>query len=401
MHESRTPAGLRAAAPVPHPARAAAGAVLVCLLLTVAATAAAAAGLEGTVPAPTVEGKSYILIDHRTGAVLAEKNADERVDPASLTKIMTVYAAAHALKEGLIGLDDQVIVSEKAWKMEGSRMFIEVGKPVSVNDLLEGIITQSGNDASVALAEHVSGSEEVFASVMTKHAQRLGMKNSSFSDATGLPDPGTYTTARDMAILSSALIREFPDIYARFKIKEFTYNGITQPNRNRLLFRDSTVDGIKTGHTEAAGYCLVSSALRDGMRVIAAVMGTSSDAARTEASYALLNYAYRFFETRQLYGAKDIVASPRVWGGAVEQVPLGSFEPVYVTIPRGREKELDAVAHLNEPIKAPVAEGQQLGTISVALGEDVLAEVPLVALSAVGTGSIFSRLYDEVLLLFE
>lgn len=359
------------------------------------------AGVMGSVPAPTIEGKSYILIDHRTGTVLAEKNADERVEPASLTKIMTAYAAALALKAGLIKLDDQVIVSEKAWKMEGSRMFIEVGKSVSVDQLLEGIITQSGNDASVALAEHVSGSEEVFASVMTEHARRLGMTNSSFRDASGLPDPGTYTTARDMVKLSSALVDEFPDIYARFSVREFTYNGIRQPNRNRLLFRDSTVDGIKTGHTETAGYCLVSSAVRDGMRVIAAVMGAASDTARTEASYALINYGYRFFETRQLYGAKEVVASPRVWRGAAEQVTLGSMKPVFVTFPRGRYDDVEAVAKLNEPILAPVTPGQVLGQVALTLDGEPVTEIPLAALSAVEEGSWFSRLYDDVMLLFE
>ena len=370
--------------------------VLCCVL-----AAAAQAGVTGSVPAPTIEGKSYILVDHRTGTVLAEKNADEKVEPASLTKIMTVYAAAHALKEGLIKLDDQVLVSEKAWKMEGSRMFIEVGKTVSVNDLLEGVITQSGNDASVALAEHVSGSEEVFANVMTEHAKRLGMKNSSFTDATGLPDPGTYTTARDMAILSSALINDYPDIYARFAVREFTFNGITQPNRNRLLFRDKTVDGIKTGHTETAGYCLVSSAVRDGMRVISAVMGTASDTARTEASYALINYGYRFFETRQLYGAKEVVATPRVWHGTVEEVAVGATEPVFVTLPRGRYDDVEAVAKLNEPVLAPLAEGQELGEVVLSLEGEEIAKIPLKALSAVEEAGWFSRTYDDVMLLFE
>ena len=360
-----------------------------------------AAGLTGTVPAPAIEARSYILIDYQTGAVLAEKNADDKVEPASLTKIMTIYTAAHALKEGLVKLTDEVEVSRKAWKMEGSKMFIEVGKRISVDLLIDGIVIQSGNDASVALAEHVSGSEEVFASLMTKYAHALGMSNTSFAGATGLPDVNTYTTARDMAKLSAALIREFPDIYQRFSLKEFTFNGIHQHNRNRMLARDATVDGIKTGHTDSAGYCLVSSALRDGMRVISAVMGTASDSARTESSYALINYGYRFFETRQLYAAKEVVASPRVWGGAAATVALGSATPVAVTLPRGRFKEVKAVAKLDEPIKAPLEEGQILGKMVLTVDNRDIVEIPLAALAAVPEGSLVARLIDDVKLLFK
>jgi D-alanyl-D-alanine carboxypeptidase (penicillin-binding protein 5/6) len=360
------------------------------------------ADLSATVPAPTVAGKSFIVIDHETHAVLAEENADLQVEPASLTKILTVYVAAHALADGLIKLDDEVLVSEKAWRMEGSRMFIEVGKTVSVADLLIGIIVVSGNDASVALAEHVSGSEEVFASLMNKHAQALGMRHSSFSNATGLPDPKTYTTARDIALLSSALIREFPDIYRQFALKEFKY-GIerAQPNRNRLLYRDATVDGVKTGHTETAGFCLVASALRDGMRVISAVTGTASDDARTEASHALLNYGFRFFETREVYAAKQVVATPRVWGGAVDQVELGPGKSVSVTLPRGRFNEVQATARIDEPIAAPFDAGQVLGKLVLAIDGEDIAEIPLAANQAVGAGSWFGRLYDATLLLFE
>ncbi|MBX9605561.1 MAG: D-alanyl-D-alanine carboxypeptidase [Gammaproteobacteria bacterium] len=367
-----------------------------------AVTLSADAGpLAATVPAPSIDAKSYILTDFQTGAVLAEKNADERVEPASLTKIMTVYAASHALKEGLIHLDDQVTVSKKAWKMEGSRMFLEVGKQVSVDMLLNGIVIQSGNDASVALAEHVSGSEEVFVGLMNKHAKALGMTNTSFSDATGLPDPNNYTTARDMAKLSAALIREFPEEYKRSAVKEFTFNGIRQHNRNRMLTRDPTVDGIKTGHTESAGFCLISSAQREGMRVISAVMGTASDDARTEASYALINYGYRFFETKQLYEAKQVVASPEVWGGATETVAVGSLKPVWATLPRGRFKDVKAVAKLEEPIKAPLTMGQPLGHMTLNLDEQEVAEIPLVALAEVPEGSLFSRLYDDLRLMLK
>ena len=379
--------------------------MLAVLMLVLAAalptTGDAANGLTATVPAPSIDAKSYILVDFRTGAVLAEKNADERVEPASLTKIMTVYAASHALKEGLIHLDDQVTISKKAWKMEGSRMFLEVGKTVSVDMLLNGIVIQSGNDASVALAEHVSGSEEVFVGLMNKHAQTLGMTNTSFSDATGLPDPNNYTTARDMAKLSAALIREFPDEYKRSSVKEFTFNGIHQHNRNRMLTRDATVDGIKTGHTESAGYCLISSAVREGMRVISAVMGTASDDARTESSYALINYGYRFFETKQLYEAKQVVAQPEVWGGAAETVSLGSTQPVWATLPRGRFKDVKAVAKLDEPIMAPVKAGQVLGKMVLNLDDHEITELPLAALSEVPEGSLFSRLYDDVRLMLK
>ena len=280
-------------------------------------------------------------------------------------------------------------------------MFIEVGKKISVDLLLDGIIIQSGNDASVALAEHVSGSEDVFANLMTKYAHELGMSNTSFADATGLPDPNTYTTARDLAKLSAALIREFPDIYKRFSLKEFTFNGIHQHNRNRMLMRDPTVDGIKTGHTDNAGFCLVSSASRDGMRVISAVMGTASDNARTEASYALINYGYRFFETRQLYAANQTVASPRVWGGDTDAVGLGSTQAVFATLPRGRFKEVKATAKLDEPIKAPIAAGQVLGKMVLSLDHQDLTEIPLAALAAVPEGGLFSRLYDDVRLIFK
>jgi D-alanyl-D-alanine carboxypeptidase (penicillin-binding protein 5/6) len=376
-------------------------AFVLLLVCAVPESSRAADGLTATVPAPSIDAKSYILVDFRTGATLAEKNADERVEPASLTKIMTVYAASHALKEGLIHLTDEVTISKKAWKMEGSRMFLEVGKTVSVDMLLNGIVIQSGNDASVALAEHVSGSEEVFVGLMNKHAREIGMTNTSFSDATGLPDPNNYTTARDMAKLSAALIRDFPEEYKRSSVKEFTFNGIRQHNRNRMLTRDATVDGIKTGHTESAGYCLISSSVRDGMRVISAVMGTASDDARTESSYALINYGYRFFETKQLYEAKQVVAQPEVWGGAAETVPLGSTQPVWATLPRGRFKDVKAVAKLDEPIMAPVKAGQVLGKMVLNLDDNEITELPLAALNEVPEGSLFSRLYDDVRLMLK
>ena len=353
------------------------------------------------IPAPKLDAKSYLLVDHLTARILAEQNADDRIEPASLAKIMTIYVAGHALHAGLIALDDKVNVSEKAWKTEGSRMFIEAGKYVSVDDLLQGVIVQSGNDASVALAEHISGTEDLFATIMDDHARQLGMTNSSFSNSTGLPDAETYTTARDIALLSSALIREFPTLYARFTLQEFTYNNIRQPNRNRLLARDDTIDGIKTGHTQAAGYCLVSSADRNGTRLIAAVIGADSDTARTEASLTLINYGFRFFETRKLYERTDVIASTKVWKGVVEQLHLGAAEVVYITIPRGRYDDLEAIAQLNEPIVAPINAGQELGEIRISLDGDQLTEVPLIALDDIEAGAFFSRLYDAVMLLFE
>ncbi|MEQ8232854.1 MAG: D-alanyl-D-alanine carboxypeptidase family protein [Gammaproteobacteria bacterium] len=378
-----------------------AGSGTAALLLVVLALCSSGVTAAVDIPAPRIDARSYVLYDHGSGRVLAEANADERVEPASITKVMTVYVAGQALREGLIALDDEVVVSERAWKMEGSRMFIEVGTRVSVDQLLEGIIVQSGNDASVALAEHISGTEDVFASLMNEQARRLGMQNSSFANATGLPDPNTYTTARDLALLASALVRDFPDLYARFAHTEFTYNEIRQPNRNRLLYRDDSVDGIKTGHTEAAGYCLLSAAERDGMRMIAAVMGADSDTARTEASQALLNYGFRFFETRELYATGAVLAEPRVWGGEVETVPVGPAERVTLTIPRGRYDDLSAKATLAEPLRAPLREGQTVGTLAITLEDETLAEIELTARRAVAEGSVFSRLYDEFMLLFE
>ncbi|MCC7120020.1 MAG: D-alanyl-D-alanine carboxypeptidase [Gammaproteobacteria bacterium] len=354
------------------------------------------------IPAPPDLGvKAYILIDYDTGETLAELEPDMRLEPASLTKIMTVYAVAEALRRNLIKLDDKTIVSEYAWKQEGSRMFIDVDKPVTVDELLHGDIIQSGNDASVALAEHVSGTEETFATVMNQHAETLGMKDSRFTNSTGLPHPDHYTTARDMAVLSRALIHDFPDIYALFKIPEYTYNGITQKNRNGLLGKDPSVDGVKTGHTELAGYCLIASAQRDGMRLVSVVMGADSDGARTRASQALLNYGFRFYETRKLYGKGAKVATARVWQGEHEHADLGVTKDVFVTFPRGRYDELDAKAEIATQITAPVAEGQQLGTVKVVLGDTSITTIALSALAEVPEGSLAGQLIDRVMMMFE
>lgn len=358
----------------------------------------AAEGFPGVPAPPRSDAASFILVDFNTGTVLAEHNADQRAEPASLSKIMTSYVAAEALASGAIALDDTTTVSEKAWRMEGSRMFIEVDKQVTVDELLQGIIVQSGNDASVALAEYISGSEEVFASVMDRHAVRLGMVNSSFADAAGLPDPDTYSTARDLALIAAAFIRDFPEVYRRFSDREYTYAGIRQFNRNRLLNRDSSVDGFKTGHTDAAGYCLVSSAKRGDMRLIAVVLGAQSDAARTEASQALLNYGFRFFETRKIYSAGEVVTSTKVWKGASDEVDLSVIADLHATMPRGEYAAVEAAAQIIEAVEAPVDQGQTVGKVVLKLGDRVLASAPLVAISAVAQGSIFARAIDEIMM---
>ena len=345
---------------------------------------------------PRLKAKSYVLVDAESNITLASFNAEETNDPASLTKIMTVYVAANALKSGAITLDQSTTVSEKAWKMEGSRMFIEVGKQVTVDELLDGVIIQSGNDASVALAEFVAGGEDVFAQEMNKTAQQLGMRGSSFSNSTGLPDAETYVTAKDLALLSSALIRDHPGIYQRFKQREFTFNEIRQFNRNRLLARDAAVDGIKTGHTEAAGYCLVSSAVKEGMRLIAVVMGTESDEARTEESQKLLNFGYRFFENKRIYNAGDTVASVKAWKGEQDSLPLSVANNLQITIPRGRFEEINASAKLPNSVTAPLAKGDKIGEMVLTLEDVEIARVPLIAKEDLPESSVFGRLIDEV-----
>jgi D-alanyl-D-alanine carboxypeptidase (penicillin-binding protein 5/6) len=355
-----------------------------------------------TVPAPapappSFDAKSYILLDYQSGEALAERNPDERLAPASITKLMTAYVVFKALAEGQASMDDEVYVSEKAWRMEGSRMFIEVGKRVRLADLLKGMIIQSGNDACVALAEHLAGSEAVFATMMNAEAEALGMHNSHFVNVTGLPDPEHYMSARDIALLARALIRDFPDQYWHYSQKKFTYNNITQYNRNKLLWRDDSVDGLKTGYTESAGYCLVSSAKRDDMRLISAVMGTKGPKARASHSEALLNYGFRFFETHRLYAAGEALIHPRVWMGEPERVPLGIKTDLYVTIPRGQYDNLDARMELDSQITAPVHDGQTLGKVVVAFNGEDLTQIPLVALQEVPEGGLWRQAVDLVL----
>ncbi len=353
-------------------------------------------------PAPPIIGaKSYLVIDSRTGAELASLNPDSPLAPASLTKIMTTYVVFNALKQGQLSLDDEVTVSEKAWRTEGSRMFIEVGTRVTVKDLLMGMIVQSGNDASVALAEHVAGTEAVFAEMMNQHAAKLGMRSSYFVNATGLPAEGHTTTARDLTTLARALIAEFPEYYAWHAEKEFTYNNIRQTNRNSLLWRDESVDGLKTGHTEDAGYCLVASAERNGMRVVSVVLGTSSNKARTDGSQALINYSFRFFETRLLFKAGEAVTTARIWKSANENTKLGVLEDLYVTVRRGAYEQLEPTMNIPAVLEAPVSAGQPLAELTVKLGDEMLVSAPLSALDDNPAGSLWQRTRDSVSLWFE
>lgn len=351
--------------------------------------------------APKIKATSYLVMDYNSGDILVSKNPNKHVEPASLTKMMTVYVAAHELATGTIHMDDKVHVSEKAWRMPGSRMFIKVNTDVTVRDLLHGIVVDSGNDASVALAEYIGGSEDVFVQIMNQYAKKLGMANTHYANATGLPHVNHYSTAHDLAILARALIREFPKVYALNSIKTFTYNGITQHNRNTLLWRDDGVDGVKTGHTESAGYCLVASAKRNKMRLISVVMGTDSENARINTTQTLLSYAFRFFETRKLYSANQVIKSGKVWKGDRDSVALGIKKDLYVTIPRGAYKQLDAKIKLQPTIIAPVQKGAVKGTLNVALEGKAIANRPLIALQSVGEGSLYERLRDEVELLFE
>jgi serine-type D-Ala-D-Ala carboxypeptidase (penicillin-binding protein 5/6) len=348
--------------------------------------------------APTIAAKAHILIDYDSGRVLAAENADEKLPPASITKLMTSYVVSHELHAGNISLDDEVLISEKAWRMIGSRSFLKVNSKVSVEALLRGMIVQSGNDAAVALAEHIAGSEEVFAQVMNQYAQQLGMYNTNYKNATGLPDPEHYTTARDIATLSAALIRDFPEHYAWYAEKEYTYNGITQHNRNKLLWRDNSVDGLKTGHTEEAGFCLAASAKRGDMRLISVVLGTRSENARAQETQKLLNYGFRFFETHQLYQANTNITETKVWKGAQKQLALGLAENLSVTVPRGQYDELSANTSIRQPVIAPIEAGAQLGEVEIRLGDEVVAKRPLVALVTVEQGSWWRRLIDEILL---
>ena len=349
---------------------------------------------------PQVAAKSYLLIDAQSGKVIDEHNADLRLSPASLTKMMTSYIAANELHRGNMALDDQVRISIKAWKTPGSRMFIKEGDTVALEDLLRGIVIQSGNDASVAVAEYIAGGEDAFADLMNQHALRLGMENTQFQNATGLPAKDHYSSARDLALLAKAIINDHPEHYKTYAEKYFTYNKIRQPNRNKLLWRDDSVDGIKTGHTEAAGYCLVSSAQRNGMRLIAVVMGAKSVEARASESQKLLTYGFRYFETNKLYDAAQQLNETRLWGGAKETVSLGIQDELFLTLPRGQAAKLVPEIEVHSYIEAPITAGQAYGTVKLTLDDQVVVEKPLVALETVEPGGFFERLWDMIVLFF-
>jgi D-alanyl-D-alanine carboxypeptidase (penicillin-binding protein 5/6) len=350
------------------------------------------------VPAPVLAARAWVLIDHATGQVLAQKDADARIEPASLTKLMTAYLTFSALKAGTITADQQVPVSEKAWRMEGSRMFIQPLKPVTVQELIRGVIVQSGNDACVALAELLAGSEEVFAEMMNREARRLGLTNTHFTNASGLPDPNLYTTARDLATLATAIVRDFPDFYSLYALKQYTYNNITQPNRNRLLYLDPTVDGMKTGHTAAAGYCLVSSAQRGPRRLISVVLGADSDTIRAQESLKLLNYGFQFYDSVKLYSAGQALSQYRVWKGASSEVGAGFTQDFVLSLPKGQADKIQATLESQQPLIAPLQKGQTIATLKLSLDGKPYGSYPLVALQDVPVAGFFGRLWDALLM---
>jgi D-alanyl-D-alanine carboxypeptidase (penicillin-binding protein 5/6) len=370
---------------------------LALALLTLGWTAARAEPIPPLSPLPV---RGYILLDHQSGNVLAEMKSDERMEPASITKLMTAYIVYKALKSGKIHPNDQVTISEKAWRTPGSKMFVTLGAQVSVEDLLMGMVVQSGNDATVALAERVAGSEETFAKLMNQEVERLGLKNSHFTNASGLPDPNHYMSARDIAALTRALIRDFPEQYARYAIRSFKYNNIEQQNRNRLLLTDASVDGVKTGHTQSAGYCLASSAKRNDTRLIGVVLGAQKEKDRFEASQTLLNYGFSFYETHKLHDANAPVVTTRLWKGQENELPLGLIHPLYVTMPRGQAPQVSTTTIVQPTILAPVQKDQPFGEIVVKLGDREVSKTPLVALKDVPESGWFGRMIDAILLFF-
>ncbi|MGC8121565.1 D-alanyl-D-alanine carboxypeptidase family protein [Marinobacter sp. VGCF2001] len=349
---------------------------------------------------PQIAGSSWVLMDPLSGRVIMEHNSHERLPPASLTKMMTAYIVERELDEGRITMQDMVPISVKAWRTEGSRTFVQEGTSVPVEALLKGVIIQSGNDASVALAEFVAGSEGAFVDIMNQQAQLLGMKDSHFENATGLPSADHFSTAYDLAILAQHIIQDYPENYPLYAQKHFTYNNIRQPNRNSLLWRDDSVDGLKTGHTQEAGYCLVASAKRNNTRLIATVMGTSSAEARAQEVQKMLNYGFRYFETARLFGAGQELMSSHVWGGQVNSVSVGMPEDVYVTIPRGSRDQLESVVDLDSVIKAPIKVGDELGRVRVVLDGETVVDEPVLALTEVPEGGFFKRIWDAIKLFF-
>jgi len=369
----------------------------IAFLLSIPLMTVAAEAITGNVPTPTLAAKAFVLRDANTGSLLAASNPDMPVEPASLTKVMTAYLTFEAVKQKRLALTQTLPVSQKAWKVEGSKMFIDTTMTVTVDELLHGLIIQSGNDAAITLAEGIAGSEELFASLMNKKAAALGMKNSHFVNATGLPDPTHTTTARDLSILANALIRDYPQDYARlYSQKSYTYNNITQPNRNRLLFLDPSVDGMKTGHTESAGYCLISSAKRSDFRLISVVLGTTSDNVRAAESQKLLNFGFQFYESKLIYAADKAITRQKVWKGTESEVDLTVAKPVYLTLPQGEYANMKANLRIAKPLEAPLKAHQTVGTVDFSLGGKVVHSVPLVTVHAVEASNIFSRMIDQV-----
>jgi D-alanyl-D-alanine carboxypeptidase (penicillin-binding protein 5/6) len=352
-------------------------------------------------PAPPLAAKAWMLVDFQSGRALVQQNADNRIEPASLTKLMTAYLTFTALKQGRIKMDQVLPVSTRAWKTEGSRMFIEINRPVTVQELIQGMIIQSGNDACIALAEGIAGSEEVFAEMMNQQAARLGMKNTHFMNSTGLPHKQHYTTAQDLSLLATAIIREFPEHYKYYSMKEYRYNNITQPNRNRLLWLDPSVDGMKTGHTESAGYCLIASAKRDPMRLISVVLGTASDNVRATESQKLLNFGFQFFDSHRVYAKGQTVSSLPVWKGSGKILKAGVSEDLMLTLPKGHYSRVKATATSRQPLFAPISAGQAVGTIQLTLDDKPVGTYPLVALEDIAVGNIFGRAIDTVRLWFK
>lgn len=376
--------------------------LVACVTLFLFATASAQ-----SLPPPTIAARSWLLLDANSGQVLAAQDPDTRIEPASLTKIMTAYLAFSAVRDKRLDLNQTVNVSVNAWKVDGdsSKMFIEPRTPVRVQDLLYGLIVQSGNDAAVALAEAVSGTESAFADLMNREAQRMGLKNTRFANPHGLPHPGNYSTARDLSMLATRLITDFPDLYKIYSTKSFTYNRITQPNRNRLLWLDPTVDGLKTGHTQAAGYCLIATAKRPNgsngeRRLISVVLGTESDAMRAQESQKLLNWGFLNFDTYKVYAKNQAVITPTVWKGSLNSVKLGFNRDVYVTLPRGANLKLKPVIERTDPLVAPIGKNMRVGTLKLMAGDKVINTLPLLALEQVNEATIIGRAFDSVRLLF-
>ena len=349
---------------------------------------------------PDLNLNSYLLVDFHSGVELAKKNPDVRVEPASITKLMTAFIIYQELEKGNISLKDKVLISKKAWKMEGSRMFVEAGKKVPLNRMMHGLIIQSGNDAAIALAEHVAGNVTAFVEKMNQQARILGMKSTHFVNVTGWPDKDHYSTPRDIVILTRTLINKYPEHYKLYSKKEYSYNGIKQYNRNKLLWRDKTVDGVKTGHTKSAGYCLVASAKRNTMRLISVVLGAKDDKSRSDYSQELIEYGFRLFETHKLYDAGSVLSEARIWKGKQSTVPVGILDDFYVTVEKGHYKNLKGLMELNNKLDAPIKRGDVVGTAIIKDGDNTVIEVPLLALDNVDKGGFWSGITDSVKKLF-